>query len=106
MPSPKGSPKGSPKAKRARKEEELHGYNSVWKDGGYSGLKAGDDIKTWGKKHAEITDEHVYIDGHPVMEAWEQPYMARLAKEATLKGGKVLEVGFGMALSASAVQKH
>eukprot|EP01065_Artemidia_motanka_P031820 TRINITY_DN385_c0_g1_i2.p1 TRINITY_DN385_c0_g1~~TRINITY_DN385_c0_g1_i2.p1 ORF type:complete len:261 (+),score=120.56 TRINITY_DN385_c0_g1_i2:64-846(+) len=94
----------TPEAKRQR--TDLTGYNSSWKDGGYSGLKAGDDIKTWAKKHADITEDHVYIDGHPVMEGWEQPYMARLAEEACSKGGKVLEVGFGMALSATAIQKH
>merc|ERR1719411_153285 len=40
------------------------------------------------------------------MEAWEQPYMAKLAELSTREGGVVLEVGFGLGLSGRAVQKH
>merc|ERR1711879_38548 len=50
--------------------------------------------------------EEVVIDGHPVMESWEQPYMAKLAEIAVSEGGVVLEVGFGLGLSGRAVQKH
>lgn len=49
--------------------------------------------------------EVLKIDGHPVMEQWEKPYMAQLARVATQKGGVVLEVGFGLGLSATAIQK-
>eukprot|EP01061_Rhynchopus_euleeides_P018482 TRINITY_DN305_c0_g1_i4.p2 TRINITY_DN305_c0_g1~~TRINITY_DN305_c0_g1_i4.p2 ORF type:complete len:211 (+),score=91.35 TRINITY_DN305_c0_g1_i4:307-939(+) len=40
------------------------------------------------------------------MELWEKPYQDAIVKVATSKGGKVLEVGFGMALSATAIQTH
>lgn len=38
------------------------------------------------------------------MEAWEKPYMYALAEKVAKEGGKMLEVGFGMSLSAGAIQ--
>lgn len=48
--------------------------------------------------------EVLEIDGHPVMEQWEKPYMQELARVATQNGGVVLEVGFGLGLSATQIQ--
>ena len=40
-----------------------------------------------------------------IMQAWETPYMKKLAEITTSKGGNVLEVGFGMGISAGFIQK-
>jgi len=60
--------------------------------------------KTWAQADIEITDKHLKIQGHPVMESWEHPYMKRLAHISTSKGGNVLELGFGMAISATYIE--
>ncbi len=58
----------------------------------------------WTKTSA-IYDEHTLrIGGHPVMEDWELGYMNLLASIATSKGGSILELGFGLGLSAKAIQ--
>lgn len=60
----------------------------------------------WRKAEAVYTDDTLKICGHPVMESWEHEYMKELARIATMNGGKVLEVGFGMGISAAYVQEH
>lgn len=54
-----------------------------------------------------VYDEHTLrIAGHPVMEDWEQNYMDKLGVIAAGNGGNVLELGYGMGLSAGAIQSH
>lgn len=54
-----------------------------------------------------IYDEHTLrIAGHPVMEDWEQGYMDTLGAIAAYNGGRVLELGYGMGLSSTAIQSH
>lgn len=59
-----------------------------------------------------LTDEperhdeaELVIDGQQVMQAWEHPYMEVLAGIAGRTRGDVLEVGFGMGISAGAIQQ-
>jgi guanidinoacetate N-methyltransferase len=51
-------------------------------------------------------DGKLSILGLPVMEEWERPYMEQLAKVATSNGGTVLELGYGMGISANYIQEH
>lgn len=68
---------------------------------GFENLK-----KKWSEAEATYTDETLTICGHPVMESWEKEYMRDLAHTACKKGGKVLEVGYGMGISAGYIQQQ
>jgi guanidinoacetate N-methyltransferase len=64
--------------------------------------------KEWASQPA-IYDEFGHtlrIAGQPVMEDWEEGYMQELADVACSKGGRVLELGYGLGLSARAIQNH
>lgn len=65
-----------------------------------------DVIDNWKSSPAEFGEGILRIQGHPVMEDWETPYMAALAKVAASQGGRVLEVGFGLGISANFVQQQ
>ena len=73
---------------------------------GYRGLKPRQDRGEWTDLSADLTADSLKIDGHPVMEKWEAPFMDELAATATVNGGRVLEVGFGLGLSAAAIQRR
>lgn len=60
----------------------------------------------WITAPAHFSEEALKISGHPVMERWEDNYMKALAEIATANGGVILEVGFGMGISAGYIQKH
>ncbi len=62
--------------------------------------------EAWVRAPAPVRAGCLSILGHPVMEVWEAPYMRRLASVAAARGGVVLEVGFGLGISASHVQRH
>lgn len=60
----------------------------------------------WKYAPAVFTNHQLEIQGHPVMESWEHPYMEELAQTAAANNGRVLEVGFGMGISADYIHQH
>lgn len=50
-----------------------------------------------------IDDDELIIAGQEVMQAWERPLMQRMAAVAARNHGDVLELGFGMGISATAL---
>jgi guanidinoacetate N-methyltransferase len=62
--------------------------------------------EAWCESPANFDEHSLRIAGHPVMEDWEQNYMDMLAAIAASKGGAVLELGYGLGLSATAIQAH
>jgi len=64
--------------------------------------------QVWNSEEAKYSEEGdtLKIAGHPVMEKWETPYMKAIADIAASNGGEVLEVGFGMGISAGFIQKN
>jgi guanidinoacetate N-methyltransferase len=68
---------------------------------GFNNLK-----ERWESAPIKLTESTLTICGHPVMESWEENYMELLAEIATLNKGVILEVGFGMGISAFYIQKN
>lgn len=58
----------------------------------------------WPGRPALYSAEQLLIDGQQVMQAWEAPLMLALAQAVASARGDVLEIGFGMGLSAGFVQ--
>jgi len=65
-----------------------------------SSLATPDD---WRRLPVVLTDTELLIGGRQVMQAWERPLMEVLAREVTASRGDILEVGFGMGISARAI---
>ncbi len=71
-----------------------------------SGSDRVDIERTWSESQAEYTPTELIIEGQQVMQDWETPLMKAMADIATESGGDVLEVGFGMGISASFIQER
>jgi len=61
--------------------------------------------RDWVTLNVEVTDLELLIGGWQVMQRWEEPLMRVLATEVTRNGGDILEVGFGMGISATAIME-
>lgn len=60
----------------------------------------------WNAHQASYDEHNLFIAGQQVMQDWEQPLMDAMAKVVTESHGDVLELGFGMAISATCIQKY
>jgi len=60
----------------------------------------------WEDSPPHYDGKQLVIDGQQVMQKWEAPVMVAMAKVVAESHGDVLEVGFGMGLSASEIQRH
>ena len=61
--------------------------------------------RDWASLKVELTDVELLIGGWQVMQRWEEPLMRVLATEVTRNGGDILEVGFGVGISATAIME-
>ena len=59
----------------------------------------------WHKSKASYDQSQLIIEGQQVMQDWEAPLMEAMAKVVTESHGDVLELGFGMGISATYIQK-
>lgn len=57
----------------------------------------------WNQFKVDLNENELLIGDWQVMQAWEQPLMRALALEATWNHGDILEVGFGMGISAKQI---
>jgi guanidinoacetate N-methyltransferase len=60
----------------------------------------------WAKSQAKYDDSQLIIEGQQVMQDWERPYMEAMARVAAENQGDILEIGFGMGISASYIQSY
>ena len=59
-----------------------------------------DPRRTWAAAPIKVSDDYLVISGEIVMDTSESPYMKRLAQVAGERGGRIMETGFGMGISA------
>lgn len=60
----------------------------------------------WGKFPLKETESELLVGGWQVMQSWEKPLMETMAREVTASKGDILEVGFGMGISANEIIKN
>ena len=69
-------------------------------------MSSGEPGERWARSTAVYDTHSLAIDGHQVMEDWEQGYMQRLSAVVTRNGGAVLELGYGLGIASKALQAH
>jgi amino acid adenylation domain-containing protein len=59
----------------------------------------------WDQRQARYDETQLLIGGQQVMQDWERPLMRAMAEVVTETHGDILELGFGMAISATYIQE-
>jgi len=67
----------------------------------------GNKKNKWAKASADFSSNNYSLEifGNPIIEAWERPYMKKLAEITTSNKGIILEVGWGLGIASSYIQK-
>src|ERR1051326_2504489 len=65
-----------------------------------------ENASNWRGMPVEITRDELLVGGWQVMQSWEEPLMDAMAREVTAAGGDILEVGFGMGISARKILEY
>ena len=60
----------------------------------------------WQSSEALYNSHELLIEGQQVMQDWERPLMQKMAAVIAGTKGDVLEIGFGLGLSATFIQEH
>jgi amino acid adenylation domain-containing protein len=60
----------------------------------------------WAASKAKYNGKQLVIEDQQVMQDWERPLMEAMARTVGTRGGDILEIGFGMGISASYIQEH
>lgn len=60
----------------------------------------------WNQFKVDFNDQELKIGDWQVMQAWEAPIMKVLAQEVTWNQGDILEIGFGMGISAGQIMAY
>lgn len=55
----------------------------------------------WANQPVQYDDKQLLLEGHQVMQSWEHRIMEEMARVITETHGDVLEIGFGMGISAT-----
>jgi amino acid adenylation domain-containing protein len=63
-------------------------------------------VGDWHRSQAHFAPSELIVEGQQVMQDWERPLMKEMAKIAATTHGHVLEIGFGMGISATFIQEH
>ena len=65
------------------------------------GTKRPEMPENWGEQDVAYDDKQLVLKGHQVMQAWEDRIMSAMAENITQTHGDILEIGFGMGISAT-----
>ena len=69
------------------------------------GSTRGRIVNQWKTSAIASSPDNLVIEGQQVMQAWERPLMAAIASVAAESHGDVLEIGFGLGISATFLQQ-